>query len=282
MMKYSPTKTITYDSIEGFPLEADFFEATANIKNKTILYYHGGGLIYGTRKDLPLPYLTGFLEAGYHVLTVDYPLTPETSFEDMMDKVSASLTWFIQEGVETLQIESNDYILFGRSAGAYLVSYLTKKVTSKKPSHLILLYGYYDLEDIHLIGKSSHYNKMMKIDSRQFYSLIQPNPITSGQVEKRYLMYLYLRQTGTWPFLREDLRKEYSLKQEDFKDFPKTFLAFSHDDVDVPPTQSSKMITMIPDTKTFTVDHEEHDFDRDPTKEVSKNLYREIISWLDE
>lgn len=282
MNKYIPTKTITYATILGHPIQADFFEATGTPKDQTILYYHGGGLVYGTRADLPLAYLHLFLDAGYHVLTVDYPLTPESSFEELMASVKSSLTWFLQEGEQALSIKTSDYILFGRSAGAYLVNYLTREVKEKGPSHLILLYGYYNLEDPKLTAISPFYNKMLRIESRQFNALIQPHPITSGPPQKRYLMYLYLRQTGTWPFLREDLRKEYSLTKEDFASFPKTFLAYSHHDEDVPPAQSKTMASLIPQTKVFTVNHEEHDFDRDFTKEISKTLYQEILSWLEE
>ncbi len=281
MTEYLPTKTITYAYIEGVPVEADYFKATGKPKNKTVIYYHGGGLIYGTRKDLPLPYLTQFLEAGYDILTVDYPLTPESSFEQVMATIKSSLTWFLHEGEKELCLKSTDYILFGRSAGAYLANWATKEVFEKKPCRLILLYGYYNLEDPHLTGLSAYYQKMTRVDSKLFYSLIQKKPITNGSVTNRYLMYLYLRQTGTWPFLRKDLRTTYSLTLNDFKTFPKTFLAYSNDDKDVPPDQSRAMVKMIPDPTVFVVDDEEHDFDRDSSNPISHKLYTEIINWLD-
>ncbi|NLB20994.1 MAG: alpha/beta hydrolase [Clostridium sp.] len=282
MNTITPFKTITYATLNDLPLQADFYEAKGAVKHQTILYFHGGGLIYGSRSDLPESYLSQFIHAGYHVLTVDYPLTPECSFEKMMTKVEASLCWFLEDGLDDLPIKTTDYILFGRSAGAYLASYLTMKISLQKPSKLILLYGYYNLEDSVLTNKSDHYNKMIKIDSNVFNSLIQKNPISSGTVEKRYLMYLYLRQTGTWPFLREDLRRKYSISADDFKDFPQTFLAYSLADKDVPPTQSQEMASLIPSSQVFRVEGEKHDFDSDYTSPLAKELYREIIKWLDQ
>lgn len=281
MEKIEPIKTIQYATIEDLPLEADFYKATGDPIHKTILYYHGGGLIYGTRKDLPNHYLNQFLEAGYHVLAFDYPLTPESSFAQMISKVEESLEWFLKKGEDLLPIKSTDYILFGRSAGAYLANYLTKTSHPKKPLQLILLYGYYNLTDVNLTAPSPSHNKLMKVDSRVFYSSIQKKPITSGQVEKRYLMYLYLRQTGSWPFLPIDSRENYSLTKDDFKHFPKTFIAYSEADEDVPPTQSKEMLSFIPSTTVFTVDCEEHDFDLDPSKSVAKELYKKITQWLE-
>lgn len=133
MEKIEATKTIIYATIDDQPLEGDFYKATGELKHKTILYYHGGGLIYGTRKDLPNQYLNQFLEAGYHVLAFDYPLTPESSFAQMISKVEESLQWFLEKGEEMLPIKTTDYILFGRSAGAYLANYLIKTSILKNP-----------------------------------------------------------------------------------------------------------------------------------------------------
>ena len=39
-----------------------------------IVYYHGGGFLYGERGDLPEPYIDMITAAGYTLVAVDYPL----------------------------------------------------------------------------------------------------------------------------------------------------------------------------------------------------------------
>lgn len=70
----------SYATHSSLTLSASFYRSTANLKNETIIYFHGGGLIWGDRDDLPQAYIDLFLKAGYHLLTVDYPLAPENSF----------------------------------------------------------------------------------------------------------------------------------------------------------------------------------------------------------
>ena len=41
-----------------------------------ILYFHGGGLLYGSREDLPMLHISRLTQAGYEILAFDYPLAP--------------------------------------------------------------------------------------------------------------------------------------------------------------------------------------------------------------
>ena len=41
-----------------------------------ILYFHGGGLLYGHKEDLPEGHLIKLTEAGYIIIAYDYPLAP--------------------------------------------------------------------------------------------------------------------------------------------------------------------------------------------------------------
>ena len=46
-----------------------------------IIYFHGGGLLYGRRKDLPRPHLNTLTQAGYAIIAFDYPLAPAAKLE---------------------------------------------------------------------------------------------------------------------------------------------------------------------------------------------------------
>lgn len=272
-------QTLTYMKIDDHELKMDFYRAVQNRKEKTIIYIHGGGLIYGTRKDLPEEYITLFLESGYDFLTLDYPFYPETDVFQILHCVQNGINWFIQNGVSTLNLIGTDYILFGRSAGAYLAIKMVSRM-EQKPAGLISLYGYFDLTDEKLTGPSAHYLTYPFISRNLVEKLIQPHVISEISPQKRFMLYMHLRQTGTWLLLKNENRVLYSLDTRDLENFPRTFIAFSTTDQDVPCNQSRKMAKYIPEAEIFEVDHQEHDFDRDPKREVSKDLYRQILKWL--
>ncbi|HSP47382.1 MAG TPA: alpha/beta hydrolase [Clostridiaceae bacterium] len=99
-------------------LEVDFHRAEP-FNGVSILYFHGGGLMYGSRKDIDKDTLDRFLAEGYHVLSFDYRLAPESSLDQIYEDAVEGVTWFLRSA-EKLGIPSTDYVLFGRSAGAYL------------------------------------------------------------------------------------------------------------------------------------------------------------------
>ena len=109
-----------YYQYKNLSLNASVYRAPQNRKNKAILYLHGGGLLYGSKKDLPSMYIHLLQEAGYDLIALDYPLAPEASLSDILDCLQQGLDWFKHNALSTLQLTSTDYFLFGRSAGAFL------------------------------------------------------------------------------------------------------------------------------------------------------------------
>ena len=90
-----------------------------------IIYFHGGGLLYGRRKDLPRPHLNTLTQAGYAIIAFDYPLAPAAKLEMIMNDVESSIQYYIDHSDELIESPKSSegslpYFLWGRSAGAYL------------------------------------------------------------------------------------------------------------------------------------------------------------------
>ena len=88
----------------------------------SVLYFHGGGLLYGSREDLPDPHLQILTDAGFAVIAFDYPLSPGAKLPDIFADVCASIEMYLSDpalfsGASAAPLP---YFLFGRSAGAYL------------------------------------------------------------------------------------------------------------------------------------------------------------------
>lgn len=276
--------TFTISSIQSVPLEGKLFHSAMNRKDKTIVYLHGGGLLYGDKNDLPEPYLNLFLSSGYDFLALDYPLAPETKLPDILASIQSGLQWFQTHAVSDLSLDSADYLLFGRSAGAYL-ALLTASSSTVKPVAIISLYGYHSLREASFRIPSRHYLAYQRLVKADVERLLSRVPIVTGEKELRFALYVYARQSGTWlSYLMDDIKeaRNYSLNDEQLATLPPTYLAAATADPDVPYQLSKILSQKIPFAKLSTIDSEIHDFDRDTSNPLGLEVYRDVIAWLDE
>lgn len=85
----------------------------------SILYFHGGGLLYGQKNDLPDLHLTTLTKAGFAIIAFDYPLAPAADIDLILSDVFQSVSHYIDHS-ELYVDQFLPYFLWGRSAGAYL------------------------------------------------------------------------------------------------------------------------------------------------------------------
>lgn len=277
------SKEFTYATFQDLDLKTTFFASPNPVKNKTILYFHGGGLIYGTRNDLPEQYIQQFLDHGYHFLTFDYPLAPETKLTDILACGKQAVRWFSDNSDSLFETPAKNFILFGRSAGAYLAFLLAAAKDLPTPQKLISFYGYDSLMYPEFNKPSKHYKQFPSVPEVILQKMIGASPIAHGPLQTRYALYLYARQTGKWlSFLGADEKttETFSLSKEDLEQLPPVFLAQSQADQDVPYSVGEKLAATIPDNYFYKVKNMEHDFDRDIHAPQSINAYEECLNWL--
>ena len=75
-----------------FTKKATVYHEDSVSPKAVLLYFHGGGLLYGNREDLPEKHLRTFTEKGYVLAAMDYPLAPAVTLpgilEDVLDSVN--------------------------------------------------------------------------------------------------------------------------------------------------------------------------------------------------
>ncbi|MDO3410418.1 alpha/beta hydrolase [Saccharibacillus sp. CPCC 101409] len=276
--------TVPVHTVDGLQLNGTFYRGTGNrIYKGTILYLHGGGLIFGHREDLPEPYISLLTESGYGLLALDYPLAPESKLPDIMRSIGRSVEWFVREGPHILNLDRSDYYLMGRSAGGYLALYHAAHAVVR-PRGVIAFYGYYSLNDpgFHVPGR--HFLQYPRVSDATMRSLAADSPVAASSSEQRYLLYLAVRQRGNWiPFVSGDRNpvRDYELTKQQLAGLPATFIAAANRDPDVPVRQSKMLHKYIPDSELHLVDSAEHDFDRTQTNELGLDVYRKLAAWLD-
>jgi acetyl esterase len=267
-------------------LSANLHRAKSNRKNVTIIYLHGGGLLFGVRDDLPELYINKFLHSGYDFLALDYPLAPESKMDQILKSVYSLLTFYLKNTDSAFMLKNNKYMLFGRSAGAYLSFMLCDMLIKNKallPVAIISLYGYTKLNEVQFITPSKHYNKLASVPDESIEKIISDGPMTYGPMDSRFSLYIKARQEGTWTkyLCGPEHPAKYSLADETLKSFPPTILAAATLDPDVPYGMSKSLLKLIPNSHLITIYREAHDFDRDLNDESGRLTYDAIIEWLE-
>lgn len=243
----------------------------------SILYLHGGGLLYGSRKDLPLLHLQQFTQAGFQIISYDYPLAPGVKIDGILPSVVKSVLSYN---------ESLPYFLFGRSAGAYLALLAINKLEQLNapmlPKGLVSFYGYGFLTDGWYDSPSADYLKLPKVEAD-----IMQNTLTTlyatAPIDTHYSAYIYARQSGNWKSLIYQGRDkffytDYSLRLCDKIQTP-LFLAHAIGDTDVPFAEF-KVLCDKYQPQRFIASSNTHDFDRDETASHTAELLQTTIRFM--
>ncbi|KEQ68320.1 alpha/beta-hydrolase [Aureobasidium namibiae CBS 147.97] len=92
---------------------------------RVFLFIHGGAWIAGNRESYCRPLFDEFLSRGYAVITADYRLVPESSFQEQLEDIRDLEQWIRQDLPEVLAnrqrgVRCGDIIVAGASAGAHV------------------------------------------------------------------------------------------------------------------------------------------------------------------
>lgn len=249
-----------------------------------IFYIHGGGLLYGSREDLPSLHIEKFTSAGYMICALDYPLSPAAKIEMIRDDLCDTINYII-ESEDFYPISSLPYVLFGRSAGAYL-SLLTSVQDNlcKKPSAILSYYGYGFLTDEWYQSPARFYTSLPKVPESSL-NLISNEIHAYGDLDTHYSVYVYARQTGRWKELFFEGRDkffflDYSLRLKDSLPCP-AFFAHSISDPDVPYAEFQALTTKY-GGKRFIASKNTHDFDRMTDDPITTQLLEESVAFLEQ
>lgn len=259
-------KTLCYTNTP-FKMYATLHKSRAAQNKAVLLYFHGGGLIYGQRDDLPKAHLQHLLAEGFCVLSFDYRLCPVTKIPSIMEDVTAAVRYYL-ENAKSLFGQCLPYFLWGRSAGAYLCLLAAKSSFGQRPKGVISYYGYGLLADRWYEMPTNYYKAFPRLRTAEINHLTGHTEIIDAPLEKRYALYVHARQTGRWMSMihsgsRKELLEHYSLRHCDtLSYYPPVFLAHSTQDPDVPFAEAELLSIHLPKVERYTVAQPTHDFDR--------------------
>lgn len=247
-----------------------------------LLYFHGGGLLYGSRNDLPAGHLERFTKEGFEILSFDYPLAPAADLEQIVDDVCDSVNAACTPGC-TFTDPGLPWFLWGRSAGAYLCLIAAAGGQLKEnPAGILSYYGYGFLCDHWFCTPSPYYLTLPPVDASCLKHI--PEDIHGeGDLDTHYSVYVHARQTGKWSRLIYRGREKffylnYSLRTCRQLPCP-LFAAHSTGDTDVPYEEFLELCSLY-HAERFIDPGNIHDFDRDPDSPFTASLLEETIVFL--
>ena len=89
----------------------------------TVLYFHGGGFVRGSRRDANMAPILGCLERGFALASVDYRLSGEALFPAAVQDAKAAVRC-LRANAGRYGLDPDRIAVFGRSAGGYLTAML--------------------------------------------------------------------------------------------------------------------------------------------------------------
>jgi acetyl esterase/lipase len=114
--KLTPYKIIPYDTVNN--LNLDYYASKTPGKQPCIVVVHGGSWSSGNSTELP-ELNTHLVKVGYNVAAINYRLTPKYKNPAPVQDVHTAIT-YLKEHAEELQIDTNNFVLLGRSAGGQI------------------------------------------------------------------------------------------------------------------------------------------------------------------
>lgn len=266
-----------------YPKYATIYTDSQAHTQACLLYFHGGGLLYGQREDLPALHLDMLTRAGYAIVCYDYPLAPAAKLEKILADVCASINHYITFS-EKYCTKNLPYFLWGRSAGAYLCLLAAAHgELSHAPSGIISYYGYGFLCDHWFQAPSAYYQTLPHVGENCLAQL-GGEIYTKGSLDTHYSVYVYARQTGAWRSLIYEGRDkffylDYTLRTCTCLPCP-LFCTHSTGDTDVPYEEFIALCDKF-HPQQLIVPSSEHDFDRDESSPFTQQLLGATLEFLD-
>jgi acetyl esterase/lipase len=117
----SEKKVFVYKTVNSHEIKANIFLPESKGLHPVLVYFHGGGFIFGNRDEgLETKIKDKLLAANYAVISADYRLAPETKLGEMLKDVSDLIKWLRENGLREFNIDTNKIAVAGGSAGGYL------------------------------------------------------------------------------------------------------------------------------------------------------------------
>jgi acetyl esterase/lipase len=116
---YRVVPNIIYLTANNWDAKLDVYQSRdAATPSPTLIYFHGGGWVAGTKEASSLTFLP-FLDMGWNVVNVEYRLAKVSLAPAAVQDALCALRWVHRNGKQ-YNVDTNRLVLMGNSAGGHL------------------------------------------------------------------------------------------------------------------------------------------------------------------
>jgi acetyl esterase/lipase len=116
---YRVDANVTYLEADGYESKLDVYAPRPpRDPRPTLLYFHGGGWVQGTKESSALTFLP-YLERGWAVVNVEYRMARHALAPAAVEDVRCALRW-VQRNAERYGLDPERIVTSGHSAGGHL------------------------------------------------------------------------------------------------------------------------------------------------------------------
>ena len=250
-------QTYTFKKINRHEIKADVYARDTVNKRPVVVYFHGGGFIFGNREIGLQPALRDMLlNHKCIIVSADYRLAPETKIEQIFKDAEDVYNWTINEGPKLFNADANKIIVMGTSAGGPLALHVGLK--TPRPKSVVLISSSGDFSNMNL-----ERGDVSILKTSPEYSVVGQNEISYGDRDKRLALYSFLRDNKLWAYAVFGF--DVSKQSKRFKDllpinnldagYPPTLILHAKIDDDVPYSQAEVLDAAMSKMK---IKHELH------------------------
>ncbi|KAI9282439.1 Alpha/Beta hydrolase protein [Umbelopsis sp. AD052] len=270
------SQTIVYKTVQDVDIHADVYipdNHTADKQYSAILYLHGGGMTIGHRNMLPMAQVTKFTDKNWIVVSIDYRLIPESTFQDACQDVMDAYQWMKTEGKSLYGIDADNIAIIGSSAGARL-ALIAGYMLNEPPKCVVSLYGQTDFA----VNNASWMSlRKLEVTEEEAFSMVNKQAVcTSTEWESpehkgrmAYLAWVVQHDQMLEAYFGknydESLLQKYSPRSNVHSSYPPTFVIHGKEDSLTPYTHAEAMYEALQKknikSQLLLVDGADHAFD---------------------
>lgn len=117
--RYWVQPDIVYKSANNHALKLDvWYQHDIKTPSPTLVYFHGGGWVFGTKEGSVLQFLP-FIEKGWTVVNVEYRMANVSHAPAAVEDTRCALRW-VMRNAKQYNFDTSKIVLSGQSAGGHL------------------------------------------------------------------------------------------------------------------------------------------------------------------
>ncbi len=115
-------KDVEFSRVAGRILKLDVYRPETNTDNRpALVYVHGGGWLFGDKREQGLPLCLHMATLGWVCFNVNYRLSPGATWPDHLVDVKAAIAW-IREHAADYGVDRSFIAIAGGSAGGHIAA----------------------------------------------------------------------------------------------------------------------------------------------------------------